>query len=118
MKSGFRAVIIAFAVAAWAAGAAPAAAADAPLIIKAKTIYTATQGIVHDALILVEKGKIVQVAPKLNVPGKPTVIEADVVIPGLIDPDCAGDGCPGPGERIRCRQNFHRLHTMCWVIRR
>jgi imidazolonepropionase-like amidohydrolase len=67
------------------AGSAPLAAEDAPLVIKAKTIYTATQGVVHDALILVEKGKIVKIAPKLDVPGKPTILEAEVVIPGLID---------------------------------
>lgn len=65
--------------------AEPAASADAPLVIKAKKIYTATQGVVHDALILVEKGKIARIAPKLDVPGKPTVIEAEVVMPGLID---------------------------------
>ena len=54
-------------------------------IIKAKKIYTVSQGIVENGTILVEKGKIVQVGKNISVPKGLPVLEAEVVIPGLID---------------------------------
>jgi len=55
------------------------------LLIKAKRIYTATQGVLTDSMILIENGKIAKIGPRLAVPGRPRMIEAEVVIPGLID---------------------------------
>jgi imidazolonepropionase-like amidohydrolase len=61
------------------------AAADAGLLIRAKRIYTATQGIINEGMILIENGKIARIGTKIPVPGKPREILAEVVIPGLID---------------------------------
>jgi len=55
------------------------------LIIKAKKIYTATQGIIEDGMILVENGKISKVGKEIPIPKQANEIKAEVVIPGLID---------------------------------
>jgi imidazolonepropionase-like amidohydrolase len=54
-------------------------------LIKAKKIYTISQGIIENGMILVEKGKIIQVGKNMPVPKGVPVLEAEVVIPGLID---------------------------------
>lgn len=54
-------------------------------LIKAKKIYTASQGIIEDGMILVEKGRISRVGKGLAAPKGVPVIEAEAVIPGLID---------------------------------
>jgi imidazolonepropionase-like amidohydrolase len=54
-------------------------------LIKAKKIYTVSQGIIENGMILVEKGKIIQVGKNMPVPKGVPVLEAEVVIPGLID---------------------------------
>jgi len=62
-----------------------AAADDTTLIIKAKKVYTATQGVINEGMILIENGKIARIGKKIPVQGKPREILAEVVIPGLID---------------------------------
>jgi imidazolonepropionase-like amidohydrolase len=55
------------------------------LAIKAKTIYPAAGGPIADGVILVENGKIKAVGPAVKIPSGARVIQAAVVIPGLID---------------------------------
>jgi imidazolonepropionase-like amidohydrolase len=54
-------------------------------VIKAKKIYTVSQGVVENGTIIVEKGKIVQLGKDISVPKGLPVLEADVIIPGLVD---------------------------------
>ena len=54
-------------------------------LIKAKKIYTVSQGMIANGMILVENGKIVRVGEQIPVPKDLPVFEAEVVIPGLID---------------------------------
>ncbi len=54
-------------------------------LIKAKKIYTVSQGIVENGMILVEKGKITKVGKNIAAPRGVPTLEAEVVIPGLID---------------------------------
>jgi len=63
---------------------ASAAAADGTLI-KAKKIYPVSGGPIEDGMILIEKGKIVAVGKNIVAPTGAPVINARVVIPGLID---------------------------------
>jgi hypothetical protein len=60
-------------------------ATDEPIIIKAKKIYTATQGTIENGMILIANGKISKVGKNLSVPRRAKEIKAEVVIPGLID---------------------------------
>jgi imidazolonepropionase-like amidohydrolase len=54
--------------------------------IKANTIYTSTDdGIISNGVIKVEDGKIAQVGTNVTIPSGATVIETDIVTPGLID---------------------------------
>jgi|Deesub1362A_J573_1020465.scaffolds.fasta_scaffold00827_8 imidazolonepropionase-like amidohydrolase len=55
------------------------------LVIKAKKIYTVTQGIIENGIILIEDGRITQVGKNFNLPSTAKVMTAQVVIPGLID---------------------------------
>jgi imidazolonepropionase-like amidohydrolase len=59
--------------------------AQKDLLIKAKTIYTVTEGTIEDAMILIIKGKIAKVGKSFFVPKGTENITAEVVIPGLID---------------------------------
>ncbi|MFC2165023.1 amidohydrolase family protein [Acidobacteriota bacterium] len=54
-------------------------------MIKADKIYTATNGIINDGMILVQDGKIARVGKDFSVPKGTKFIQAHVVIPGLID---------------------------------
>jgi len=54
-------------------------------VIKADIIFTATDGIIEDGMILVEDGKIARVGKDFPVPKGTKFISAPVVIPGLID---------------------------------
>ena len=54
-------------------------------LIKAKRIYTVSQGTIENGMILVDKGKIVQVGKNISAPKGVPVLEAAIVIPGLID---------------------------------
>ena len=59
--------------------------ADGVMVIKAKKIYTAAGDPIGDGLILIEKGKISAIGRNIKVPSGAKVIQAAVVIPGLID---------------------------------
>ena len=59
--------------------------ADNSLLIKAKKIYTATQGTIEEGMILVKNGKIAKIGKDFAVPKNTREIKANVVIPGLID---------------------------------
>jgi len=54
-------------------------------LIKARKIYTVSQGTIENGMILVEKGKIVQVGKDISAPRGVPTLAAEVVIPGLID---------------------------------
>lgn len=57
------------------------------LVIKGGTIYTITQGIIANGMILIENGKILEIGVNLSYPQDSEVIDAaeKVIIPGLID---------------------------------
>lgn len=58
------------------------------LVIRAGTVYTAgPDGVINDAVVVVEDGKISAVGPanRVRVPGNATELQAAVVTPGLID---------------------------------
>jgi imidazolonepropionase-like amidohydrolase len=63
----------------------PALSANNNLLIKAKRIYTVTQGIIEDGMILIENGKISKAGKEFPIPKNVKEIKANVVIPGLID---------------------------------
>jgi imidazolonepropionase-like amidohydrolase len=54
-------------------------------VVKADKIYTATNGIIEDGMILIEDGKIARVGKDFSVPKGTKFVNAKVVIPGLID---------------------------------
>ena len=60
-------------------------AAPGMLVIKARKIYTAAQGVIENGMVLIENGKIVKVGKEFSVPRGIQEIVAAVVIPGLID---------------------------------
>jgi imidazolonepropionase-like amidohydrolase len=55
------------------------------IAIQAEKIFTISQGILHNGLILLEGGKIAYVGPVRNVSKDFSYIKAKVIIPGLID---------------------------------
>ncbi|MEW5900053.1 MAG: amidohydrolase family protein [Acidobacteriota bacterium] len=55
------------------------------LAIKGKRIYTATRGVIEDGMILVSAGKIARVGKNFSVPAGTRVLQAEAVIPGLVD---------------------------------
>ena len=54
-------------------------------VIHAEKIYTVTQGIVEDGVILIRDGKIQSVGKDIETPPDARVHHAEVVIPGMID---------------------------------
>ena len=59
--------------------------ASETVVIKAKKIYTVSQGVVEDGIILIKDGKISHVGKDFSVPEKATILNANIVIPGLVD---------------------------------
>ena len=56
------------------------------VVVRARKIFTASQeGIIPDGMILIEDGKISAVGRSLQVPKGAREIEANIVIPGLVD---------------------------------
>ena len=57
------------------------------LAIKGGTIYTITNGIIRDGVILVDNGKILEVGRNVSIPDDCKIIDAceNVVFPGMID---------------------------------
>ena len=54
-------------------------------MIKAKTIYTVTNGTLQNGEILIEAGKIKQLGSHVDAPADARQYSAEVVIPGMID---------------------------------
>lgn len=63
----------------------PAVGLDDSLIIKGRRVYTATRGIIEDGMVLVSGGKIVRVGKAFPAASGVRVLQAESVIPGLID---------------------------------
>jgi len=57
----------------------------AQIAIKADTIYTITNGVIKNGVILIKGNKIERVGKDIKIPGGYTVYEAKVVTPGLVD---------------------------------
>ncbi len=55
------------------------------MVIKAKKIYPASDKPIENGMILVKDGKIARVGKSFSIPKDARIIEAEVVIPGLID---------------------------------
>ncbi len=67
-------------------GAVAATAQEgAPLVVRAGVIHTVTSGTIDDGVILIRDGVVEAVGPSIDVPRNARVLEAEVVIPGLID---------------------------------
>ena len=62
-----------------------ALAQSEPVLIRAGTIHTATNGTIQDGEILIRGGVIEAVGASVDAPAGTRVYEAEVVIPGLID---------------------------------
>jgi len=54
-------------------------------VVKAKKIYTVTQGVIENGMILIENGKISRIGKSVRAPRGAEEISANIVIPGLID---------------------------------
>jgi len=59
--------------------------AEDTFVIKAKKIYTVTHGVIDDGMILVKDGKISRVGNDFAVPLGIKELQANIVIPGLVD---------------------------------
>jgi len=59
--------------------------ADELIVIKAKKIYTVSSGLIENGMITIQDGKILQVGKNLAFPDGAREIEANIIIPGLID---------------------------------
>jgi len=55
------------------------------VVIRAKKIYTVSHGIIEEGMILVREGKISKVGKEISISENSKIIDAEVVIPGLID---------------------------------
>lgn len=62
----------------------PLIAEDA-CVIKAEKIYTATGEVIENGIIVIENGKILRVGNNLAIPDSIEVINAGIVMPGMID---------------------------------
>jgi len=63
----------------------PARERDDSLIIKGRRVYTATRGIIEDGVVLVSGGKIMRIGKDLPAASGAPILQAESVIPGLVD---------------------------------
>ncbi len=56
-----------------------------PVVVRAEKIYTVSNGIVENGMILLEDGKIARVGSAFDIPPGARVLDARVVTPGFID---------------------------------
>jgi len=61
------------------------AGAERALLVRAERVYTVAHGILAPGEILVRDGKIAKVGTGLQAPAGSDVLQAKVVIPGLVD---------------------------------
>lgn len=54
-------------------------------VIKAEKLYTVSDGVIANGMVLVENGKIARVGRNIRIPAGAVVLEAQTVIPGLVD---------------------------------
>ena len=59
--------------------------ADNSYLVRAKKIYTGSQGVIENGMILIQAGKITNVGKNISYPRNIKQMQADFVIPGLID---------------------------------
>jgi len=69
----------------WMIWTAAALTDTGAILIKARTIYTVTQGMIENGEILVAQGKIQEVGRSVTHPEGATVYDAVAVMPGMID---------------------------------
>lgn len=55
------------------------------IAVRGDRIYTVAGGLIENGVVLIENGKIIRVGGEIPIPSDLTVVEAPVVIPGLID---------------------------------
>ncbi len=55
------------------------------LAVRGDRVYTVSGNVIENGVILIEDGKIARIGQGIDVPSDATVVEAAVVIPGLID---------------------------------
>jgi len=65
--------------------AGPVLGLDDSLIIKGRRVYTGTRGIIEDGMVLVTRGKIVRVGKDFPVDPGARLLQAETVMPGLVD---------------------------------
>jgi imidazolonepropionase-like amidohydrolase len=65
--------------------ASPSDSSAQVVVVRAETIHTVSGGVLTDAMILIEDGKISRVGRDVTVPSGAEVLTAKVVIPGLVD---------------------------------
>ena len=77
-------VIVVLALALWWIGVS---AEQGVIAIKAGKILTITAGVIEDGIILIDKGKIIEVGKELPIPPQATLIDASTstVMPGMIE---------------------------------
>ena len=79
-------LVAALATASLLAGApGPVSAQDGPILIRARTLHTVTNGTLQPGEILIRDGVIAAVGTSVASPPDARVYEAEVVIPGMID---------------------------------
>ncbi len=66
-------------------GTALAETADRPLLIQAERVYTASQGVIENGMILIEQGRISRIGKDLKAPPDALVLKAVSAMPGLVD---------------------------------
>ncbi len=86
-RNSLMGVVLAAGAAAGAVTVSPGGvlAQSEPVLIRAGTIHTATNGTIQDGEILIRGGVIEAVGASVDAPAGTRVYEAEVVIPGLID---------------------------------
>ncbi len=85
-RNGMRSLFILTLATGMGAGSpAGASAQSEPVVIRAGTIHTATNGTIQDGEILIRGGIIEAVGASVDAPADARVYEAEVVIPGMID---------------------------------
>src|SRR3989442_12041542 len=112
MKAFFRLLAILLAL----VPVAPGRADD--LLIQAAKVYTMTGSPLTPGAVLISDGKIAQVGSKLTAPAGARVIDAAVVMPGLVDAYTHAAVVGGPAETTReITPEYRVLPAVDWRAR-